>query len=69
MAILATVMQGGAICAALLESALTALLYKKVRRYSAELRKLDPPRKHRPCDRPMTARRLKARAMSARLEH
>jgi hypothetical protein len=48
MAILATVMQGGAICAALLESALTALLYKQVRRYSAELRKLDPPRKHRP---------------------
>jgi hypothetical protein len=47
MAILPIVMQGSAMCAALLESALTALLYRQVRRYSAEAMKLAPPRKHR----------------------
>lgn len=33
MAILPTAMQGSAMCAAWLESALTALLYRQVRRY------------------------------------
>ena len=58
MAILPTVMQGSAMCAALLESALTALLYRQVRRYNAEAQKLAPPRKRRSSDRTMTTRRL-----------
>jgi hypothetical protein len=58
MAILPTVMQGSAMCAALLESALTAMLYRQVRRYSAEASKLAPPRKRRSSDRTMTTRRL-----------
>ena len=57
MAILPTVMQGSAICSALLESALTALLYRQVRRYSAETPKLAPPRERRSSDRTMTTRR------------
>jgi hypothetical protein len=61
MAILPTVMQGSAMCAALLESALTALLYRQVRRYSADAAKLAPPRKRRSSDRTMTTRRLKCR--------
>jgi hypothetical protein len=61
MAILPTVMQGSAMCAALLETALTALLYRQVRRYSAEARKLPPPRKRRSSDRMMTTRRLRDR--------
>lgn len=61
MAILPTVMQGSAMCAALLESALTALLYRHVRRYSAEAQELAPPRKRRSSDRTMTTRRLRDR--------
>jgi hypothetical protein len=61
MAILPTVMQGSAMCAALLESALTALLYRQVRRYNAEAVKLAPPRKRRSSDRTMTTRRLRDR--------
>jgi hypothetical protein len=61
MAILPTVMQGSAMCAALLESALTALLYRQVRRYSAEAQKLAPPRKRRSFDHTMTTRRLRDR--------
>lgn len=61
MAILPTVMQGSAMCAALLESALTALLYRQVRRYSAEAPKLAPPRKRRCPDRRMTTGPLKRR--------
>jgi len=53
MAILLAVMQGSATCAALLESALTALLYRQVRRYNAEALKLAPPRKRRSSDRTM----------------
>lgn len=61
MAILPTVVQGSAMCAALLESALTALLYRQVRRYSAEAQKLAPPRKRRSSNRTMTTRRLRDR--------
>jgi hypothetical protein len=61
MAILPTVMQGSAMCAALLESALTALLYRQVRRYSAEAPRLAPPRKRRSSDRAMTTERPKRR--------
>ena len=61
MAILPTVMQGSAMCAALLESALTALLYRQVRRYGAAAPKLAPPRKRRSSDRMMTTRRLTCR--------
>jgi hypothetical protein len=57
MAILAAVTQGSAMCAALLESVLTALLYRQVRRYSAEAQKLASPRKRRSSDRTMTTRR------------
>jgi hypothetical protein len=60
MAILPAIMQGGAMCAALLESTLTALLYRQVRRYNAALR-LVPPRKRRSSDRTMTTRRLRDR--------
>jgi hypothetical protein len=61
MAILPTVMQGSAMCAALLESTLTALLYRQVRRYGAEASKLAPPRKRSSSDRTMTTRRLRDR--------
>ena len=61
MAIFPAIMQGGAMCAALLESALTALLYRQVRRYNAAAQKLAPPRKRRSCDRTMTTRRLRDR--------
>jgi hypothetical protein len=61
MAILPTVVQGGAMCAALLESALTALLYRQVRRYGAVAPKLAPPRKRGPSDRMMTTRHLTCR--------
>lgn len=59
MANLPIVMQGSAMCAALLESALTALLYRQVRRYGAATPRLAPPRKRRSSDRMMTTRRLK----------
>lgn len=58
MAILPTVMQGSAMCAAWLESALTALLYRQVRLYGAATPRLAPPRERRSSDRMMT-RRLK----------
>jgi hypothetical protein len=61
MAILLTIMQGSAMFAALLESTLTALLHRQVRRYGAQAPKLAPPRKRRSSDRMMTARRLKRR--------
>ena len=61
MTILLTVMRGSAMCAALLESALAALLYRQVRRYSAEAPKLAPPRKRRSSDRTMTTGCLKRR--------
>ncbi len=61
MAILPTVMQGSALCAALLESALTALLYRQVRRYNAEALQFAPPRKRGSSDRTMTSRRHRDR--------
>jgi hypothetical protein len=64
MAILPTIMQGSAMCAALLESALTALLYRQVRKYGAEAPKLAPPRKRRSSDRMMTTQPLKSQGLS-----
>ncbi len=61
MAILPTFMHGSAMCAALLESALTALLYRQVRRCGAAAPKLAAPCKRRSSDRMMTTRRLKCR--------
>lgn len=61
MAILAAVTQGSTVCAALLESALTALLYRQVRRYGAEAPKLVPPRKRRSSVRTTTTRCLRDR--------
>ena len=61
MAILPSLMQGSAVCAALIESALTMLLYRQVRRYSASLPRIEPPPKRRLMDRPNAVRRNRAR--------
>jgi hypothetical protein len=48
MPILPSILNGTAACAGILESLLTMLLYRQVRRYNAGLPRSLPPRKRRP---------------------
>jgi hypothetical protein len=63
MPVLPSILNGGAACAAVIESVLTMLLYQQVRRYNADVPKPLPPRRPRPIDRkPTRAKRTTTHA-------